>query len=115
MNKTAMDAALAVRLQSDMKTKVGACIVKGGRIIGIGCNKTGSKNGSGWSRHAEIRALLRSATPVGGGDIYVGRVHGYTLELLTAKPCRECAAGLSAANVRRVYYTTPDGWKEMKL
>jgi deoxycytidylate deaminase len=41
MKQMAMDAAIAVRLESDLKVKVGACLVRGKRIISVAANKSG--------------------------------------------------------------------------
>jgi deoxycytidylate deaminase len=115
MRQFAMDAATEVRLESNMKQRVGAALVRGNRIIGLASNKTGCSPAGGWSRHAEIRACInRNAF---GASVYVSRVHGHSGTPLLAKPCRVCQAWLTTIGVRRVYFSVaePPYWEEMRL
>lgn len=113
MNKTAMQAAIAVRNESDMKQKLGAAVVRGGNIIGLASNRMGCMNGAGWSRHAEVRATLGVSTR--GADIYVSRIHGKTGEPINARPCDRCTQWLVSAGIKRVFYTDNGKWEMMKL
>jgi deoxycytidylate deaminase len=116
MKQMAMDAAIAVRLESDLKVKVGACLVRGKRIISVAANKSGGskKHGYQWSRHAELRAVLR-ASAIRGADCYVARVSGETGNSGLAKPCRACESVLAEAGIAKVYYTTEEGVEMMRL
>ncbi len=106
------------------KYRVGAVIVRDGKIIGHGCNGTPSgltncndhADNSGWldesggltdegriehskwtpdnEVHAEINAILNTDCSVRGADVYV-----------TLSPCKNCAKALSQAKVSRVYYS----------
>jgi len=92
-------------LSSAERLKVGAIIVKDGRIISIGYNGTPS----GWDNtcevdgvtkpeviHAEANAiskLARSTESGQGAEMY-----------LTHSPCIECAKLIHASGIRRVYY-----------
>ena len=116
MKQIALDAALEVRKESDLRVKVGACIIRGNRIIGLGANKSGGsdRHKYQWSRHAELRCMLR-AGDVGGGDIYVARVLGHSQRYGMAKPCRRCETLLRDANIKTVYYTVQGGIESMRL
>ena len=101
-------------LSSAKRLKVGAIIVKDGRIVSIGYNGTPS----GWDNtcevgdvtkpeviHAEANAiskLARSTESGQGAEMY-----------LTHSPCIECAKLIHASGIARVYfqdtYRTKDG------
>ena len=116
MKQIALDAAIEVRKDSDLRVKVGACIVRGNRIISLASNKSGGskKHGYLWSRHAELRCILR-AGDVEGSDIYVARLLGHTEGYGTARPCGGCKALLLEFGLRNCYYTTPNGVEVMRL
>lgn len=105
------------------KYKVGAVIVRDGKIIGHGCNGTlpgmvncnyyASENGwlvagelreSGrlkhraWSArnelHAEMNAIINAGTDVSGCDLYV-----------TMVPCEKCAIMIAGFKFKKVYYS----------
>ena len=113
MRQYAIDAARQIRLQSNVGTKVGSCLVKGGRILSLACNKSGKGTNTIWSRHAEDSLLL--GKDAAGGTVYVYREHGGTGRLLNAKPCPTCSVRLREANVRQVFYTVDGGWEVMRL
>ena len=116
MRQSAQDAAIAVREESDLRVKVGAAVVRGNRIISLAANKSGGsgKHGYQWSRHAELRAVLR-ASAVQGADTYVARVNGTTKRLGMARPCNACQYILAEAGIARVHYTVDGGWESMRL
>ena len=115
MRQSAQDAAIAVREESDLRVKVGAAVVRGNRIISLAANKSGGsgKHGYQWSRHAELRCILRAEPR--GCDIYVGRISGETGRLALAKPCAICEGLLGEAGIARVHYTVDGGWESMRL
>jgi len=79
---------------------VGAVIVKDGKIIATGGNET--ENANDPTAHAEIIALRRAcekenAPRLPDCDLYV-----------TLEPCPLCAAAISFARIRRVYFGAYD-------
>lgn len=109
-----MDAAKAARTNSTMKTRVGASLVRGGRIMGVASNRMGATPSSSvWSRHAEVGVTMNKDAY--GADVYVYREHGLHGTPMLAKPCSACREWLKDVGVRRVYYTTPQGYHMEKL
>ena len=79
---------------------IGAVVVADGRIIARAGNETRAQ--SDVTAHAEILAIRRAAEAVGGerlsgADLYV-----------TLEPCTMCAAAISFARIRRLYYGAED-------
>lgn len=79
---------------------IGAVVVRDGEILGRGGNETRAQNDV--TAHAEILAIRRAAEAVGDerltdADIYV-----------TLEPCTMCAAAISFARIRRLYYAARD-------
>ena len=79
---------------------VGAVVVKDGAVIGRAGNRTRERNDV--TAHAEIDAIRQAAASVGderlaGADLYV-----------TLEPCTMCAAAISFARIRRLYYGAAD-------
>jgi tRNA(Arg) A34 adenosine deaminase TadA len=80
---------------------IGAVIVRDGAIIARAHN--GTIAGDDPTAHAEVLAIRAAAKAVGsqrlaGADIYV-----------TLEPCAMCAAAISFARLRRLYFGAPDG------
>lgn len=100
-----MRLASEARLLSPMKVKVGAVLVKGGRVIKVASNMPGgsAKHLAQWSRHAEVRATLN--VDARGGTVYVYRAHGLTGVPMLAKPCSGCQEWLDYVGIARYYYT----------
>lgn len=97
-----MDIALdEARLAADRReVPVGAVIVKNGKILARAGNRTRENHDP--SAHAEVLAIRAACAELGserlnGADIYV-----------TLEPCPACAAIISAARIRRVYYGAAD-------
>lgn len=102
-----MRLASEARLLSPMKVKVGAALVKGGRVIKVASNMPGGSSKyqvSPWSRHAEVRATLN--VDARGGTIYVYREHGITGAPMLAKPCKHCEGWLEYVGVKSIHYTS---------
>jgi tRNA(Arg) A34 adenosine deaminase TadA len=79
---------------------VGAVIVKSGRVVAQAGNRTREKNDP--TAHAEIEAIRMACAEIGDerlidADLYV-----------TLEPCTLCAAAISFARIRRLYYGAAD-------
>ncbi|THV16646.1 nucleoside deaminase [Rhizobium rhizophilum] len=97
-----MEAAFAEARAAGARGEVpiGAVVVRDGEIIGRAGNETRSLNDV--TAHAEILAIRRAAVTVGDerlveADLYV-----------TLEPCTMCAAAISFARIRRLYYAAGD-------
>jgi len=97
-----MDAALAqARLAADRgEVPVGAVVVYNGEVIAADGNRT--RHLSDITAHAEILAIRAAAARLGterllGADLYV-----------TLEPCTMCAAAISFARLRRLYFGADD-------
>lgn len=104
-----MHIAQAAARKSTMKPQVGAVVVRGGRVLGVGFNSEGySKRTPGaWSRHAEVQACLN--VDVRGATVFVYRAHGLTGGPMLARPCLSCWEFMRQAQVRRAVWTAPGG------
>ncbi|MEJ6595092.1 tRNA adenosine(34) deaminase TadA [Parasphingorhabdus sp.] len=89
------NAAIAVD-----EVPVGAVVVKDGKIIGQGHNRTRIDHDP--TAHAEIVAI-RQATQYLGND----RLEGCDL-WVTLEPCTMCAGAIANARLRRLYYGADD-------
>ena len=79
---------------------VGAVLVLDGEIIASGGNRTRERNDV--TAHAEIEVIRAAADAIGAerlndADLYV-----------TLEPCTMCAAAISFARLRRLYYGAED-------
>ena len=97
-----MQAALAQALAAAARgeTPVGAVLVQGGRIVAEAGNET--RAGNDPTAHAEILVIRRAAAlleseRLTGCDLYV-----------TLEPCAMCAAAISFARIRRLYFAAFD-------
>ncbi|MBB4184124.1 nucleoside deaminase [Sinorhizobium terangae] len=97
-----MDAALKEARQAAARGEVpiGAVVVLDGKIVAAAGNRTRELNDV--TAHAEIEAIRKAAAIVGGerltgADLYV-----------TLEPCTMCAAAISFARIRRLYYGAED-------
>lgn len=95
----ALDAARAAAARGEVP--VGAALVdSGGAVLAVDGNRT--RELSDPTAHAEM-LVIRAAARVAGSerltdcDLYV-----------TLEPCPMCAAAISAARIRRLYYGAPD-------
>ena len=99
---TFMEMALeqAELAKQEGEVPVGAVIVKGGKVIAKACNKNRSKFDP--SAHAEIEVIRKACAflknhRLDGCDLYV-----------TLEPCAMCAAAISHARIRNLYYGASD-------
>lgn len=102
-----MHVARAVAQLSPMRHRVGACVVRGGRVLGVGHNKPGSTkmSKSRWSRHAEVQAIIL-AGDVRGSTLFVYRALRDGSAGL-ARPCHDCQEVIDAAGIRKVVFSAP--------
>ena len=96
--RLALDEARAAAARGEVP--VGCVIVKDGVVIAHAGNRTlGDRDPTA---HAELLAVRAAAAALGserliGCDLYV-----------TLEPCAMCAAAISFARIRRLYYGAPD-------
>jgi tRNA(Arg) A34 adenosine deaminase TadA len=99
------------------KWRVGAVIVGGGRVLGVGFNRYRNDPSqvelNGVSYHAE-QVAIRRAGDVRGATIYVARItkSGY---IGMAKPCPNCQELLMENGIHRAVWTETDGWGKSRL
>ena len=100
--------------------KVGAVVVKGGRVLSTGFNAMRPSSLLGTpTLHAEGAAILklmkaRRLHDLSGSDIYVTRfTRGGAVGC--AKPCPACHALIESVGIRRIYYTDITGTSVEKL
>lgn len=97
-----MELALAEaeRAASLGEVPVGAVIVRGGAVVAAAGNRTETQNDP--TAHAEMLALRAAGATLGSPrltdcDLYV-----------TLEPCPMCAAAISFARIRRLYFGAED-------
>lgn len=112
---------LAKRLArySDYEThKLGAVIIQGNRIRGVGFNKkrTHPKSTTRFQNlHAELAAVLNSRSDdLSGCDIYVYREKKDGC-LGMSRPCPHCYNLLTSLNINKIYYTVDNGYNFEKV
>ncbi|MBD0415703.1 nucleoside deaminase [Oryzicola mucosus] len=96
----ALAFAEARAAQARGEVPIGAVVVRDGTVVGAGGNRT--RELSDPTAHAEIVAIRQAAETLGserlvGHDLYV-----------TLEPCPMCAAAISFARIRRLYFGATD-------
>ena len=96
--QTALDEARAARDRGEVP--VGCVIVRDGQVVARAGNRTLADKDP--TAHAELLAIRAAAAALGsarlaGCDLYV-----------TLEPCAMCAAAMSFARIRRLYFGTAD-------
>lgn len=96
--------------RSSFKQPLGAVVVKGGRVVGVGFNSVrfSSRNTSTrhiQSLHAEIAAILAAGKNARRSILFVSRItkDGH---LAMAKPCSFCMKFIKEMQVKKVVYTS---------
>ena len=124
-------AAQAISKLSDHTTQVGCVIVHGHRIISSGCNSVSRHHrlqaridrkhfGNDLSQgavHAEIDALIpliRKKRDLSCAAVYVFRQR-HDGSLAMARPCARCLEVIQKYGIKRICYTTDDGFAIEKL
>ena len=119
-----MTIRLATKIAHESKfrrARVGAVIVRGNRVLAVGCNRIGfchylPNRAYPCSVHAEQQAILqllksRRQDELIGATIYVSRV-GKGGECRLARPCKHCANLIISVGISRVVFTTNIGVAE---
>ena len=118
MKQYLFEIAKKTSKKSNCKTKLGAVLVRGSRVLAVAANTEGS-SGKGeylYSRHAEASLFTgRRKFKSEPATVYVFRAHARTNKSLLSKPCGKCQRRMVKAGVTKVFYTTEDGWGEMDL
>lgn len=101
-------AQVVSKRSKDPHTKVGACLVKNGRVIGIGYNGEPREYNYefNWNTsekydyviHAEMNCILNAVYNGAGNSIKDSEIY------LTLSPCNKCILMLIQAGVKKVYY-----------
>lgn len=79
---------------------VGAVLVRDGEVIAAAGNRT--RELSDVTAHAEVLAIRAGAKAIGNERLSECDLH------VTLEPCTLCAAAISFARIRRLYYGAPD-------
>jgi deoxycytidylate deaminase len=114
------DIARDLAKKSDMeKSKHGAVIVNGKKIIGMGynryCNINNCNNKNCYTTHAEVDAILNAVTTNGkqslkNSELYVIRISNREINLSRpslklSKPCEACSDFIVKNKIKMVYYS----------
>lgn len=94
----ALDEARAAAMRGEVP--VGAVVMRDGKVLAAAGNRTRELNDP--TAHAEMLALRAASATLGqerlvGADLYV-----------TLEPCPMCAAAISFARIRRLYFGASD-------
>lgn len=112
-----MHIAIKAALLSSFRQRMGAAVVKGGRVLSVACNAVRHKEGRfsrKWinSLHAEQAALLMlSEQSRKGASIYVARVKKDG-SLGNSFPCPHCMELIVNSGVKEVFYINEEGKEE---
>lgn len=104
-----LSVATKLAATSDNRFRVGALVVKSGRVFGGSANitkKSPSTPPNRFSTHAEI-AALRIASQTQDATLYVSRLSSTDTQAL-AKPCAWCIQEILESGIYRVVYTVSD-------
>lgn len=119
MNSYLQLARATSLLSTHPKYKMGAVIVNK-KPVSVGCNlyKTHpifANKEDAASIHAEVKAILSCPrSKLKGSEIWVYRetANGRTA---LAKPCEACQRIIIEAGIKRIFYTTEDGYERIDL
>ncbi|HWY77713.1 MAG TPA: nucleoside deaminase [Verrucomicrobiae bacterium] len=99
MNKSFMEEAIRISIEMMRRGKggpFGAVVVRGGEIVGRGCNEVTSTNDP--TAHAEIVAIREACRHL--GTFQLGDCELYT----SCEPCPMCLSAIYWARLKKVYY-----------
>jgi len=105
-DRSFLSTAAKAALDSEYKFRMGAIVVKSGRVLSIDTNynkRSPYTPPNRWSTHAEIRAL-RSASDTKGATLYIARLFK-SGDIALARPCAWCMEHITTAKISRVVYT----------
>lgn len=113
------DLARKLSYKSDYHShRLGAVIVKGGDVIGVGFNKkkTHPMSKTRFNNiHAELSAVLNSGLEnLHGCSIYVYRETRQGQPAM-ARPCVDCMRMLQQLSIDKVFYTSDSGFSEEEV
>ena len=118
MKKRFFDLAKSISVHSDHpQHKLGAVITRGNRIISLGYNKnkTHTKSNHNWKRlHAEISAIIKATEDLNNCSIYIYR-QKKDGSLGMARPCVTCMLAIKESGIKKICYSTENGFVEEKL
>lgn len=99
----------------DMRHKLGAVVLKNGKIISTAHNQRRHVKflKKSWVKReetvcAERMALIKTLDKCAGTVVYVGRVNREG-SFLMAKPCEACLNMMREVGVKKIFYTDCDG------
>jgi deoxycytidylate deaminase len=97
-------------------------LIKGGHILAVGINKP-KKNGfinvhkyhTGCNIHSECDAILkaRKKSNLRGAKIYIARIRKDNNKAGMSKPCLMCCRVIQSYGIKKVYYSTNEGFETM--
>lgn len=91
--------------------KLGAVVFNKDRIVSAGYNRAFCVGESVQSDCAEVLAIKKAPSQLlDGADLLVCRVRS-SGTFGMAKPCPRCQSLIEKVGIRKVLYSTPDGWK----
>ncbi|MCC2280936.1 hypothetical protein LKL35_37090 [Streptomyces sp. ET3-23] len=108
--------ALKEAAHSECRYKVGAVLVKGGRVLGRSCNRRRNSPRTDF-RHATFHAeeaLMRGTDIPPRTVVYVARLSRTGAPLL-ARPCPRCQRLLAARGITLAHYTTGSGSGTLRM
>lgn len=96
------------------KFRLGAVVFNRHRILGAGYNRVFSRGSyDSQGNCAELLAIKKTPSKyLNGAEILVCRVNN-SGSLGMARPCNRCRKLIAKSGIKRIIYSTPDGWKEM--
>jgi tRNA(adenine34) deaminase len=97
-----MDIALeeAQKAEARGEVPIGAVIVRDGKVLAQAGNRTRELNDP--TAHAEILAIRQACAETGSERLPDADLH------VTLEPCAMCAAAISFARIRRLYFAAED-------
>jgi deoxycytidylate deaminase len=103
---------LAIKLAGTVegvRSRHGAVLVSGGRVLSLGVNKRRNMNIAGqrsphYTYHAEQQALKGIEKPLHKATLYVARISKANSPV-NSRPCSECYKLLVEYNIKEVVYT----------
>ena len=110
---------MAARNSHATNFKLGAVIIKGNKILGIGENnpyKTHPQSNTTYQYiHAELSAIINARANLTGASIYVYRAGRKDESPLISKPCSHCMELLKNAGIVKVFYSTNGGYAKFRI